>query len=342
MRVELQNTKQDYIESFKIQLRNNFQRRIVALTILLFCVVAVVCGDHFTWIKCILAIVAYAIFVLAVMYFIPLCKATNNLRKLILKEGGFIGKRQIVITDEGLLSEGQDYSLLRNWQSIKAIDINQKYIYIGLIDKTYLIIPKRFFPTDIEAANFMALISSKTQLTNKFYTLSKTSTPKPPYLLGLLGVVPLVGAFVGIALILYGIFKYKDKWLVLIGIGSIAFTVAVYGTLFYVGFKSDFGKGQFAQISKMELNTLVKQVEFYKIQNGLYPDSLQQLQEKDEFINIHDPLMNNRKNDLYNYHRVGNKYTLFSSGIDGIPNTSDDIYPSIKIDTNKMGLIIKR
>ena len=56
---------------------------------------------------------------------------------------------------------------------------------------------------------------------------------KPPYLLGLLGFIPLVGAFVGMGLFLYGLIKYKDKWLMLIGIGGIAFSVVIYSTLFW-------------------------------------------------------------------------------------------------------------
>ncbi len=55
---------------------------------------------------------------------------------------------------------------------------------------------------------------------------------KPPYLLGVLGLIPLVGFFVGVALILYGIFKYRDKKLIIIGGSCMLFTVAVYSTLF--------------------------------------------------------------------------------------------------------------
>ena len=41
---------------------------------------------------------------------------------------------------------------------------------------------------------------------------------KPPYLLGLLGFIPLVGFFVGIGLTLYGLIKYKNRKLVIIGV----------------------------------------------------------------------------------------------------------------------------
>jgi len=163
---------------------------------------------------------------------------------------------------------------------------------------------------------------------------------KPPYLLGLLGIIPLVGALVGFVLILYGLIKYKDKWLVLIGAGGILFTVAIYGSMFYtMGPDSKAFKQGFAKIDSIQLNSLVKEIEFYKIQNGSYPDSLQQLNTKDSFTGISDPLLSRKKNSTYNYHKIGNKYTLFSSGVDEIPNTADDIYPTI--DTTHTGLIIK-
>ncbi|MBS1662531.1 MAG: hypothetical protein JST68_15925 [Bacteroidetes bacterium] len=40
--------------------------------------------------------------------------------------------------------------------------------------------------------------------------------------------------------------------------------------------------------------------------------------------------------------RVGDKYWLFSSGIDGIPGTKDDFYPEIEIeDSSRVGLVRK-
>ncbi len=90
----------------------------------------------------------------------------------------------------------------------------------------------------------------------------------------------------------------------------------------------------------MEMNSIVKEIEFYKIEHGTYPDSLKQLNAKNEFLDIYDPVQGDN-NAIFNYHRIGNKYTLFSSGLDQVPGTADDIYPSIKIDTSKIGLIVK-
>jgi hypothetical protein len=164
----------------------------------------------------------------------------------------------------------------------------------------------------------------------------------PPYLLGLLCLIPLVGAFVGLGLLLYGIIKYKDKWLSLIGAFGILFTVALYSGLFYYMKYGDLSKQGFASISQMQLNSLVRNIEFYKLQHGQYPDSLKQLRKEDPFVPIDDAIqtVQGRGYSEYNYKRFGEKYILFSSGQDGIPNTKDDLYPKIAIaDSSKIGLI---
>jgi hypothetical protein len=165
---------------------------------------------------------------------------------------------------------------------------------------------------------------------------------KPPYLLGLLCLIPLIGAFVGVGLLLYGLIRYKDKWLCIIGVSGIAFTVLVYSLLSYAGKNASIFKEQFAQLSQMQLNSVVKNIEFYKIQHGQYPESLKQLRVEDQFAPIFDPIQLNqhRQNTNFNYERLGDKYTLFSSGQDGIPHTKDDLYPDIQIsDSTKIGLI---
>ena len=164
---------------------------------------------------------------------------------------------------------------------------------------------------------------------------------RPPYLLGLLGLIPLVGFFVGVGLTLYGIFKYKDKILIIIGIACMIFTVAVYSSLYYVGFKSDLGKKGWEQHAQMQLNSLIKDIEFYKLEHGVYPDSLKQLEKENEFVFITDPTQSTqgRKNIYYNYKNIGDKYLLFSSGSDGISNSDDDIFPETQSENKNIGWI---
>ncbi|RYY99919.1 MAG: hypothetical protein EOO11_03355 [Chitinophagaceae bacterium] len=164
---------------------------------------------------------------------------------------------------------------------------------------------------------------------------------KPPYLLGLLGFIPLVGAFVGLGLILYGVFRYKDKWLVLIGIFGIVFTVGVYSSLFAIGKSMTKSGSVFVGISQSQLNNLVKSVEFHKLQFGQYPDSLQQMP-KDQFATIHDPTQTaiDEPSQPFYYKRAGDRYQLCSKGVDKVLGTADDLYPNLYLpDSSRVGLI---
>ena len=173
-------------------------------------------------------------------------------------------------------------------------------------------------------------------------TATLSTKTKPPYLLGLLCLIPLVGAFVGLGLLLYGLLKYKDKWLSIIGAAGILWTIIVYSALFYAGTHASIFKKGFEDISQMQLNSLVKNIEFYKLVHGQYPDSLRQLLDDDKLAPINDAVqgMKTKENTFYNYEKIGDKYLLFSSGQDGIPNTPDDLFPQVAIsDSSKIGLI---
>lgn len=174
--------------------------------------------------------------------------------------------------------------------------------------------------------------------------MDKNLNGKPPYLLGLLGLFPLVGAFVGVALILYGHFKYRDRLLVIIGASCVIFTILIFSIIFYnVRYGKEVGK-EYAKISQMQLSDLVKDVELYKLQTGYYPDSLKQLRKYDRYVVLTDPLlvrkMSRHINVLFHYQRLDSiHYVLFSVGLDGIPNTADDIYPAMSQDSGRIGLV---
>ncbi|MGZ5193098.1 MAG: hypothetical protein ACXWVV_04190 [Kaistella sp.] len=102
----------------------------------------------------------------------------------------------------------------------------------------------------------------------------------------------------------------------------------------YLNSGKDWEKG-----SQMSLNRLVKDVEYYKLENGRYPDSLQQLLNKADFVLIYDPLQSirNKKERAFFYKNFQNKYFLFSVGVDAIPFTKDDIYPTPNLKLGKIG-----
>jgi hypothetical protein len=160
-----------------------------------------------------------------------------------------------------------------------------------------------------------------------------------PFLLGILGLIPVVGAFVGGGLVVYSLSYYKSWLLTLIGACGILVTVIVLG----LGLnKVRHIPGVWEKIDKQELNTLVRSVEFYKLQHGNYPDNLMQLRKDDQFVPVSDPIHLNPFG-TFEYERIGDHYLLFSTGHDGIAHTADDVYPDIKdADSSKIGWIKRK
>ncbi|MDB5209043.1 MAG: hypothetical protein JWR72_4118 [Flavisolibacter sp.] len=164
------------------------------------------------------------------------------------------------------------------------------------------------------------------------------------YSRGWLGVIPLIGGFVGICLILFGVFKYKDRKLILIGSAGLLFTVGVYLSMFYYFDHSKAFRKDFAVFCQPYMNELIKSIEFYKIENGYYPDSLEQLTKISNLVRIQDPISQSSGEDnkgQFYYKNLGSKYTLFSSGIDRIPYNNDDVFPSRKFFESKTTGLIK-
>ena len=159
---------------------------------------------------------------------------------------------------------------------------------------------------------------------------------------GFLGLIPLIGAFVGIGLVLLGVFKYRSKTLVLIGIATMIPTVLIYGSMYFYTISAS-GKNNLAAFCKPEMDQLVKNIEFYKKEYKVYPDSLKQLEKDQKFLFIVDPIQSATDNKYginYIYKNEGIRYVLFSMGVDGIPYTEDDIFPSSKyFDSTITGLI---
>jgi len=152
----------------------------------------------------------------------------------------------------------------------------------------------------------------------------------------------MIGAFVGLGLLLVGTIRYKDKKLAIIGVAGIVWSIILYGGLMLFA-TSRSGKADFKPFTQNDLNQLVAEIELYKLQRGHYPDSLKQLKSIDKFTPLNDPIQFRPGKSSFIYGRVGDKYYLFSSGLDGIPNTKDDLYPSIDIpDSTKIGLIRAR
>lgn len=176
---------------------------------------------------------------------------------------------------------------------------------------------------------------------------NKPKTPVILYIVSGLSFIPLIGVFAGLIVILFGaIGKYKNKILIIIGACGILFSIILYSSLFYFGFKHRGGTFDdlTVQMADHQLTDIVKEIEYYKIQYDVYPDSLNRLDTKNSFVFINDPILQKidmkNKNPLYYYQVSDSGYYLFSVGFDGKPFTNDDILPKISCnEASRIGIL---
>jgi hypothetical protein len=275
---------------------------------------------------------------------LPYLHAKNRIKRLYEQTPFPNGKKTFKPFATGIEITDETATNFLRYEDIKQVEKTGDYVYIITRFNGYYLLPIWCFSFEDQAAHFISLANSgMAQATG---TRPKTPlTFKPIYLLGLLCLIPMIGFFTGLVLLILGIAHFKDRVFIIMGAIGMLITIAIYGSLFYFTMNTASFRPVFAEAAQSELNDLVKSVEFYKLQNGTYPDSLQQIDTKGSFTIIYDPLSLKKLNDKeepFHYSKKGSKYLLFSVGQDGKPNTADDIYPTLtNADTSKLGFIRK-
>ena len=276
----------------------------------------------------------YGFLLYTMFYFVNYLNSLSNSKKLTdLRKSETTFK--ISETNDGLKLESEQCEKKIMCRLIERVSKIENYLLVCLLDDSVVIIPTSSF-TDKEMENsFIELINNGIIAARG--SLKVSLFLKPPYFLGILCFIPVLGVLVGITLIFLGIFQYKNRILIMLGIIGIVFTFVLYMIWFPPIWNKNERDKQITGLSQTFLNNLVKDIELYKLQHGHYPEKLELLQSPNTIIMIIDPLQSEKNKDaVFNYSVIGDKYTVFSSGIDGIPKTEDDIYPQLS-DTLKTG-----
>ena len=256
-------------------------------------------------------------------FLIPYLIAANKISKLFITENI---NYQLLETDEGIKLIAATFERFIKWEEIKSINDEGNYIYFILFNARIILVPKTAFIFTNAKTVFFKRIENE-------ILLARHKSPNRLYAKGWYGLIPLIGAFVGLWLIGQGLSKYKDRKLILIGVAAILFTVLVYSSIFYMGRKYNQGnRDLYISTRQMYMNSLVRNIEFYKVQNSQYPDSLPQLLIQVKNNTTHPPLFYTKESSLnaqLYYRKIHEHYTLFFSGADRIPYTGDDVFPLI-------------
>jgi hypothetical protein len=345
MEIQYQLSKSDYITFYKSYLKARIRRRPLGMVFFTIILIIAISGKEFIWWRILSALISSPIITIGLLYLLPLVIILLRFNKILTKTPSLTNDRKISVVDKGIEVSWSEGNIVYRWQNIEEINSIAGYVYLILADKKLVCFPKSAFSSEAETGDFISLIQNKLFLYGRMSNgRDFKAKKKPSYFLGLLCLIPGWGAIAGIVFIAIGTFKYKDRVFVLIGSGGIVFTASLYYLSFFTnifGFQSGMAK-----LSQRELNSVMKDVEFYKMRHSTYPDSLGQLGKDNSDVLIYDPLLPGETSGRageFNYQRVGDHYYLFSSGIDRKPHTKDDIYPELTAtDSGKFGLIIKQ
>jgi len=348
MEVDFRTTKADYHAFYTYY----FFRRNVGWRILVLVVGSLWIGDFRSsdqpfYIGTYLLHALIAAVVISLLYVVPYGAAVLRLIRQTKATG--VTERSFIITlnPDGfsVLSPGAEAKFWR-WESVRTADSGGGYVFISLFHRMLYLVPRHFFLSENDADNFTGFIRNGIEKVRGDSERSRNLRARRLRWWGLVGFVPNFGVIAGLILIFKGIFQFRDRWLVVIGGADILFTVVFWFAITRWEMNSGAFTDLWTKMSQDQLNSLFRDIEFYKFQHGVYPDSLPQVAGLHGNVWINDPFQNHRgeKRALnYFYEKVGNKYWLFSVGPDHQPFTKDDIFPQLEpADTAKFGLLLRR
>jgi len=339
MEIIVETTEQDYIDFYKAYgfQRNWLRRSLILLLVDLILTATVQKSNEVVWAHYFVQLIIIGILLFPFFFIIPYLISRAKLKRAFEQMPSPFSKktyRPFAVGVEVIDETGDQFLKYRH---IKQAGIVGNYLFLTLSNGDYYLLPKWCFSSGDEAAHFLGIVNSGiaieyVQPHGKF---------KSYYFWGILCLIPFIGFIAGVVIVFRALFVLRDMLFAVIGVTGIVITI------FFIHYlaTSPENRKEFAIIAQTEINDLVKNIEFYKMQNGVYPDSLKQVIDKDGFTSIFDISQEARSDGhlpLYKYKKIGNRYLLFSPGPDGKPNTKDDIYPTLtNPDTSKLGFIRK-
>jgi len=161
MEITIDLTRDDYADF------NEYYARKGENKLFLFAILAIIAttlflnrGESFDLTKFI-ATFLFASILVVLIYFGILGLIKKTAKKMPLKNGYFLGKKKICITEEGLYSESEGANTLQKWNGIKSIEENENSIFLFVDSIAAYVIPKRFFKSEEEKQIFIKKIEEK-------------------------------------------------------------------------------------------------------------------------------------------------------------------------------------
>lgn len=215
---------------------------------------------------------------------------------------------------------GSDEIIEKSWSQFKKISNSKNFIYFLFTDETYIFLNQNS-DQNVEIESFTNIIKEKIKPFE-----SKMGTH-----LVWLSFIPAIGLIFGFVFFLRGISERNLRYF-LIGISSFIFT-SIFWIAFMI-FMDATGKSNQTNIfvTKNNLNILTKELAYYKLKNGKFPENLEELKSQNKFLIFHETntsfnLFSESKIQYFYYQNQDSTYILRALGMDGKVFTDDDLIP---------------
>jgi hypothetical protein len=160
-----------------------------------------------------------------------------------------------------------------------------------------------------------------------------------PFVMGGFSFIPLIGIPFGAIAIAWGLLTKRagGRLLAQVATAGLSFAMTISAGTYYVAFVQRGGIYDQLRltVAQRQLNFLVQEIELYRVRNGHYPESLDELPSgvpTEAVYSANDPtdLRPGLSRRSFYYERVGSDhYLLRSVGFDGTAFTAEDIVPQV-------------
>lgn len=319
MKIEYELEKSELKKSINEFLYSNFIRGIFSYSIfslILAYVFSVNENKEIYWTSFLIYCPILFLLFSAVFLLIPYIISVVGLRKVKSKILHSISDEKIITTNLESFKQTEFY-----WNQVKKVVENKEYYALVFRNRSYIPIPKKIIN-----------LEELSELNSKIKFEPQKGIPNWVYFTSF---IPNLGFLAGIVFLFIGI-KNNVKKNILWGVFGILFTPLFWFIFISIFENTEMSKKSSIQMSKHQLNQIVKDLTYYKSKNKTFPDILGQLKSQNNFLNDTDylsirslPWEKLKPEKLYYKKTSDSTYILKSKGIDRIPNTKDDIIPDL-------------
>lgn len=210
--------------------------------------------------------------------------------------------------------------IFKPWSGFKQVYESKNFTYFIFNDGQYLFL-NNLINSKENILEFTTLVKEKIKL-------YQHKVPKSQIWLSF---IPGIGLLFGLVIFIRGI---TDRNLKYFSIGILSLMATAVGWIIFGIFMdaSEKNSGSNKFNTKNNLNQIVKELAYYKLKNGKFPDTLDSLKMQNNFLILIEietnlnPFSDREIRDIY-YENRDSTFVLRTLGADGKPFTEDDVLP---------------